>query len=46
MHKNTKALLDSSDEVDLEVNLDKTKYVYVSVKVSEGRTEADHNGRQ
>jgi hypothetical protein len=40
IQKNTKALLDANKEVGLEVNPEKTKYTYVSVKVSEGRTEA------
>jgi hypothetical protein len=38
MKSQTKALLDASKEVGLEVNLEKTKYV--NVTVSEGRTEA------
>jgi hypothetical protein len=36
IQRNTKALLDASKEVCLEVNPDKTKYMLVS----EGRTEA------
>jgi hypothetical protein len=43
IHRNTKALLDASKEVGLEVNPEKTKY---SVKVSEGRTEAEHKDRE
>jgi retron-type reverse transcriptase len=37
IQKNTKVLLDASKEVGLEVNPEKN-LVYVSVKVSEGRT--------
>jgi hypothetical protein len=44
IQKSTKALLDASKEVGLEVNPEKT--VYVSVKVSEGRTEAEHKARE
>jgi nitrous oxide reductase len=46
IQRNTKALLDASKEVCLEVNPEKTKYVYVSVKGSEGRTEAEHKDRE
>jgi sorting nexin-29 len=42
LQKNAKALLDASKEVGLEVNSENTKYSYVSVKVSEGRTVAEH----
>jgi hypothetical protein len=45
MQRNTKALLDASKEVGLEVNPEKTE-VYVSVKVSEGRTEAERKDRE
>jgi hypothetical protein len=38
IQRNTKALLDASKEVGLEVNPEKTKYMLVS----EGRTEAEH----
>jgi hypothetical protein len=38
LQRNTKALLDASKEVGLEVNPEKTKYMLAS----EGRTEADH----
>jgi hypothetical protein len=41
IQKNTRALLDASKEVGLEVNPEKTKYM-LRVKVSEGRTEAEH----
>jgi hypothetical protein len=44
--KNAESLLDISKEVGLEVNPEKTKYIYVSVKVSEGRTEAEHKDRE
>jgi hypothetical protein len=44
IQRNTKAMLDASKEVGLEVNPEKTKYV--SVKVSEGRTEAEHKDRE
>jgi hypothetical protein len=40
--KNTKALLDASKEVGLEVSPEKTKYMYVNVKLPEGRTKAQH----
>jgi hypothetical protein len=40
IQKNTKAQLNASKEVGLEVNPENAKYV--SVKVSEGRTEAEH----
>jgi hypothetical protein len=40
--RNTKALLDASKEVGLEVNPEKTKYMLVS----EGRTEAEHKDRE
>jgi hypothetical protein len=46
IYRKTKALLDASKEVGLEVNPEKSKYIYVSVKVSEGRTEADHKDRE
>jgi hypothetical protein len=39
IQRNTKALLDASKEVGLEVNPEKTK-------VSEGRTEAEHKDRE
>jgi hypothetical protein len=45
IQRNTKALLDASKVVGLEVNPEKT-LVYVSVKVSEGRTEAEHKDRE
>jgi hypothetical protein len=45
IQRNTKALLEASKEVGLEVNPEKTK-VYVSIKVSEGRTEAEHKDRE
>jgi hypothetical protein len=46
IHKSTIAVLGASKEVGLEVNPEKAKYdVYVSVKVSEGRTEAEHKDR-
>jgi hypothetical protein len=41
-----KALLDASKEVGLEVNPEKTKYMLLTVKVSEGRTEAEHKDRE
>jgi hypothetical protein len=44
IQKNTKALLVASKEVDLEMNLEKNKYM-LSVKVSEDRTEAEHKDR-
>jgi hypothetical protein len=44
IQRNTKALLDASKEVGLEVNPEKT--TYMSVKVSEGRTEAWHKDRE
>jgi hypothetical protein len=40
IQRNRKALLDASKEVGLEVNPEKT------VKVSEGRTEAEHKDRE
>jgi hypothetical protein len=43
--KNTKALLDASKEVGLEVNPEKTKYMLVS-RCTEGRTEAEHKDRE
>jgi hypothetical protein len=46
IQKNIKALLDASKEVGLEANPQKTKYIYVSVTVSEGRTEAQHKDRE
>jgi hypothetical protein len=42
IQKKTKALLDASKEVGLEVNPEKTKYMLVS----EGRTEAKHEDRE
>jgi hypothetical protein len=42
IQRNTKALLDASKEVGLEVNPEKTKYMLES----EGRTEAEHKDRQ
>jgi hypothetical protein len=39
---NTKALLDASKEVGLEVNPEKTKYMLVS----NGRAEAEHKDRE
>jgi hypothetical protein len=45
IQRNTKAVLDASKEVGLEVNPKKTKYM-LSVKVSEGRTEAENKDRQ
>jgi hypothetical protein len=42
LQKNTKALLDASNEDGLEVNPEKTKYMIVS----EGRTEAEHKDRE
>jgi hypothetical protein len=44
IQRNTKALFDASKEVGLEVNPEKTKYM--CVKVSEGRTEAEHKYRE
>jgi hypothetical protein len=44
IQKNTKALLDASKEVGLEVNPEKTKYMLVSR--CQGRTEADHKDRE
>jgi hypothetical protein len=39
--KNTKALLDASKEVGLEVSSEKTKYMYyVNVTLPDGRTKA------
>jgi hypothetical protein len=43
IQKNTKALLHASKRLGLEVNPQKTKYV--SVKVTEGRAEAEHKDR-
>jgi hypothetical protein len=42
IQKNTKALLDASKEVGLDVNQEKSKYMLVS----EGRTEAEHKDRE
>jgi hypothetical protein len=42
--KTQKVLLATSREVGLEVNPEKTKYMLI-VKVSEGRSEAEHNDR-
>jgi hypothetical protein len=44
--ENTNALLDASKEVGLEVNTENWVYEYVSVKVSEGKTEAEHKDRE
>jgi hypothetical protein len=44
IQRNTKALLDDSKEVGLEVNPEKSKYV--SGKVSEGRREAENKDRK
>jgi hypothetical protein len=46
IQKNAKALLDASKEVGLEVNPKKLSSLYVSVKVTEGRTEAEHKDRE
>jgi hypothetical protein len=40
IQKNTKAPLDASKEVGLEVNPDRTKYV--NVTLSKGRTKVQH----
>jgi hypothetical protein len=45
IQRNTKAISDASKEVGLEVNPEKTKYM-LRVKVSEGRTEAEHKDRE
>jgi hypothetical protein len=38
--KNTGTLTDASNEVGLEVNAEKTKYVYITVSSPECRTES------
>jgi hypothetical protein len=45
IQRNTKALLDASKEVGLEVNPEKTKCMLVS-RCPEGRTEAEHKYRE
>jgi hypothetical protein len=40
IHKNTKALLDASMEVGLEVNPEKTKYVLVSRRQKAGQRQS------
>jgi hypothetical protein len=46
IQRNTKLLLDASEKVGLEANPEKTFVKYVSVKVSEGRTEAEHEASE
>jgi hypothetical protein len=46
IQKNTKALLDASQEVGVEVNPEKTKYMLVSRCQKEGQGQSIKTGRE